>query len=354
MSKSDLNLDIDLDSLIHNSQPTPPDESILAPYNYLQQIPSNNHNVRSKFLHGFNSLYYHIESKEILDEIDAIVSIFHVSSLLIDDIEDDSSFRRGLPTSHIKYGTPLTINCGNSMYFLALQRATTNLPQIYHDHIEPDINMIEMSGKISTILVDEMLNLHHGQGLDIYWRDSFTDIIENDNLPTYNQYLKMVMDKTGGLFRLSIKLLELFSQSFDKPSNIPLANLLGIVYQIRDDYLNLTDSGYSHMKGYAGEDLIEGKLSLPILHCLRNSHDDLINCPVYKILYDFKSSKQRETQSNLIDEAIEFMKLKTLSLPWTHDLLMEYSQRARNIILESKHNDEQPLLLTILNHLSSI
>jgi geranylgeranyl diphosphate synthase type 3 len=46
-----------------------------------------------------------------------------------------------------------------------------------------------------------MLNLHLGQGNDIWWRDTF-------NCPTEEQYLIMAANKTGGLFRLAVRLME--------------------------------------------------------------------------------------------------------------------------------------------------
>lgn len=340
----------DIQGIINGGNTEPP-EAILAPYTYLQLIPGNNKNIRARFLKGFNDLYYHIDNQELLDEIESIISVFHNSSLLIDDIEDDSQYRRGLVTSHIKYGTPLTINCGNLMYFIALQKATTNLPTIYAK-THPAINSKELAADILKILVDEMLNLHHGQGLDIYWRDYFTDIVKKDAIPTYDQYIKMAMDKTGGLFRLSVKLLELFSSYSDThAANIPLANLLGVIYQIRDDYLNLVDSTYSHMKGVTGEDLIEGKLSLPILHCLRTT-ENLESCPVYEILFKYKTSKERMEHLDIVAEAIELMKTESQSLEWTRNLLLDYAARAKDLIAVPE--GEVPFLVSIIDHLTNL
>ena len=77
------------------------------------------------------------------------------------------------------------------------------------------------------------------------------------------EYLEMIKDKTGGLFRLAIKLLLLYSDVKENDQLISLANLMGILYQVRDDYLNLVDAKYSAMKGTTCEDLIEESY-----HCL--------------------------------------------------------------------------------------
>lgn len=49
---------------------------------------------------------------------------------------------------------------------------------------------------------------------------------------------------------------------------VPLTNLLGAIFQIRDDYQNLKGEAYSLNKGFC-EDLTEGKFSFPIIHCIR-------------------------------------------------------------------------------------
>jgi geranylgeranyl diphosphate synthase type 3 len=51
--------------------------------------------------------------------------MLHNASLLIDDIQDNSKLRRGVPVAHHIYGVPLTINTANYIYFLAMQKALT-------------------------------------------------------------------------------------------------------------------------------------------------------------------------------------------------------------------------------------
>jgi geranylgeranyl diphosphate synthase type 3 len=53
---------------------------------------------------------------------------------------------------------------------------------------------------------DELISLHRGQGMDLYWRDSLT-------CPTEEEYVEMVNNKTGGLLRLAVKLMQACSTS---------------------------------------------------------------------------------------------------------------------------------------------
>ena len=102
----------------------------------------------------------------------------------VDDVEDSSLLRRGIPVAHSIFGTPQTINSANYVYFKALQ----------------DLLLMNNPTLIK-IFTEELLNLHRGQGMDLYWRDSLT-------CPSEADYLEMVGNKTGGLFRLAIKLMQ--------------------------------------------------------------------------------------------------------------------------------------------------
>lgn len=113
--------------------------------------------------------------------------------------------------------------------------------------------------------------------MDLFWRDSLT-------CPTEEEYIEMVKNKTGGLLRLAVKLMQACSQSTtypNSPSNrdlkvrdyVPLVNLIGILFQIRDDYQNLQDTQYTNNKGLC-EDITEGKFSFPIIHAIHARPED--------------------------------------------------------------------------------
>jgi geranylgeranyl diphosphate synthase type 3 len=112
--------------------------------------------------------------------------------------------------------------------------------------------------------------------MDLFWRDSLS-------CPTEEEYIQMVNNKTGGLLRLAVKLMQACSSSSTYPSlstlftkssdYVPLVNLIGILFQIRDDYQNLQDTQYTHNKGLC-EDITEGKFSFPIIHAILSRPDD--------------------------------------------------------------------------------
>src|SRR5271170_39663 len=71
-----------------------------------------------------------------------------------------------------------------------------------------------------------------------------------------------------------------FSTAAESSDYVPLVNLIGVLFQIRDDYQNLQDTQYTNNKGLC-EDITEGKFSFPIIHAVLSRPDDrqLISIP---------------------------------------------------------------------------
>jgi len=220
-----------------------PDESLLEPWKYILNIPGKN--IRSKMIAAWND-WLQVDKEKVV-AVTEVVVMLHTSSLLVDDIEDDSTLRRGVPVSHAIYGLPSTLNTANYVYVLALEKCLRlNSPTATH------------------VFTQELLNLHRGQGQDILWRDTC-------ECPTEEMYRSMVLDKTGGLFRLAVGLLQAFSK--DKTDYLPLLNTMAYYFQVRDDYMNIASTEYYANKSFC-EDLTEGKFSFPIIHCIRTKPDD--------------------------------------------------------------------------------
>jgi geranylgeranyl diphosphate synthase type 3 len=222
------------------------DETVLEAFRYISSVPGKD--VRGKLIDCFQ-LWFRVESTSILDSIKDIIGDLHNASLLMDDIEDNSNLRRGIPVAHKVFGIPATINCSSYAIFLTLEK----------------VHALE-NPQAMTVFVGELLNLHRGQGQDIFWRDSMT-------CPTEEQYLGMVADKTGGLFRLAVGLLQAFATRHQTTNFHNVVNNLAKYFQIRDDFINLADEEYMKSKSFC-EDLTEGKFSFPILHNIRQDPND--------------------------------------------------------------------------------
>ncbi|KAK4109406.1 geranylgeranyl pyrophosphate synthetase [Canariomyces notabilis] len=220
------------------------DKVLTGPFDYLNGHPGKD--FRSALVKAFDA-WLEVPS-ESLEVITKVVSMLHTASLLVDDVEDSSQLRRGLPVAHSIFGIPQTINSSNYIYFCALQ----------------ELQKLK-NPKAVSIFAEELLNLHRGQGMDLFWRDTLT-------CPTEDDYLEMVGNKTGGLFRLGIKLMQAESRSL--VDCVPLVNVIGLIYQIADDYKNLFSAQYTANKGMC-EDLTEGKFSFPVIHSIRSNPSNM-------------------------------------------------------------------------------
>jgi geranylgeranyl diphosphate synthase type 3 len=266
---------------------------VRGPFDYVVSHPGKD--FRAQLISSFNAfLDVPHESLEIITKV---VGMLHEASLLVDDVQDSSELRRGFPVAHNIFGVAQTINSANYIYFAALQE----LLKLGNQSVIP-------------VFAEELLNLHRGQGMDLFWRDTLT-------CPTEDDYLEMVGNKTGGLFRLGIKLMQ--AESSTATDCVPLINIIGLIFQIRDDYMNLSSSEYSHNKGMC-EDLTEGKFSFPVIHSIRA---DPVDLQLISIL------KQKTTDEQVKRYAVSFMESKG-SFDYTRQVVGTLIERARKIVEE--------------------
>ncbi|CAG2107031.1 unnamed protein product, partial [Medioppia subpectinata] len=167
--------------------------------------------------------------------------------------------------------------------------------------------------------------------MDIYWRDQMV-------CPTEDQYLDMIVKKTGGPFILAVKLMQLFSSN--KTDFQPLLKILSHYFQIRDDYANLMSVEYNEKKGFC-EDITEGKFSFPIIHAMNNSINDTTIIDILRL----------RTRDNGLKKMV-IKKLQSLgSLEYTLERIIMLDSMARNEINVLGHN---PVMMALLDYLRNI
>ncbi|MBI1974140.1 polyprenyl synthetase family protein [Candidatus Micrarchaeota archaeon] len=234
-----------------------------------------------------------------------IPEIVHDGSLIIDDLEDSSLVRRGKPCLHHLFGIDVAVNAGNAMYYmpaLVLLKNTAGLD-------EP------RKIKAYEVFMQEMINIHFGQGADIFWHHGWQDEI------TEEEYLQMCAFKTGTLARMSAKLAAIIAGADDKTIEACglFAESIGVAFQIQDDILNLVGDPGKFTKDI-GEDITEGKRSMMVIHCLKNApqHD------ASRLRY-ILSLKTHDRE--LIDEAVQILQ-RSKSVDYA-------KKRAREILLQA-------------------
>jgi octaprenyl-diphosphate synthase len=195
-----------------------------------------------------------------------LVEFCHNASLIHDDIEDSSDERRGKPAVHLIYGEDSAINSGCFLYFLPLaciEEWGSALPA-KGDGVKPAAAPASRQrNRLYKVWGEYMRRLHLGQAMDIHWHRDFL------SLPSFDEYRTMCGLKTGCLARLAACLgvyavPSLADDQCDALAGVfgGAAEKLGVGFQILDDVKNLS-AGLPGKK--RGDDIVEGKKSLPIL-----------------------------------------------------------------------------------------
>jgi geranylgeranyl diphosphate synthase type I len=189
-----------------------------------------------------------------LEDFAAIPELIHNGTLMVDDVEDLGEIRRGKPCTHKLFGQDVAINAGNFMYYIPL----LTLMESGLDY-RTKARAYEAYGQ-------EMIRLSAGQAMDIWWHKGRASAVTED------QYLQMCAYKTGTLARLAARLAVILSGGSPEleASLGRLAESLGVAFQIQDDILSATPGEFTKGKGY-GDDITEGKRSLPVIHALNHA-----------------------------------------------------------------------------------
>lgn len=245
-----------------------------------------------------------------------IPEVVHNGTLMVDDIEDSSECRRGKPCTYRMFGLDIAINAGNAMYYLPL------LP------------LLENRGKVSSrklaqvyeVYAQEMINLSLGQAMDIAWHRGLANADEISE----RDYLQMCAYKTGTLARMAAKIAAVLcdadEQLVEKLGHF--AESLGIAFQMKDDVLDLTSGQFTEKKGGRGQDITEGKRSLPVIHTLKAS-----NARDRKRLVEILN--MHTSDQRLRDEAIAIIQ--------TYDSI-EYTKRFARRTVKTSWNEAELLL----------
>ncbi|QLG50726.1 polyprenyl synthetase family protein [Natrinema halophilum] len=249
-----------------------------------------------------------------------IPEILHNGTIIVDDVEDGATIRRGEPALHRIYGRDVALNAGNAMYFLPLKILTRNPADLPADR---RLAAYEM-------LMHELNRTHLGQGMDICWHNERQVRIGID------EYLEMCACKTGCLGRIVARLAAIIT---DQPSEVEravaeYAELTAVAFQIGDDILDV-----EHSLGQAGEfgkefgnDILEGKKTLLVIHALQKSEPDRAR-RLQEIL---------ESDNNTDDEILEALEIleDAGSIDYARERALELAAEARAAIDGLDFDDE--------------
>ena len=177
-------------------------------------------------------------------ELAAIVEFIHTATLLHDDVVDESDLRRGRQTANALFGNAASVLVGDFLYSRAFQMMV-GIGRMRVLEVLSDATNVIAEGEVL-----QLMNMHDA------------DLAVDD-------YLRVIRYKTAKLFEASARLGAVIA---DAPPEVEEAcadfgRALGTAFQLVDDLLDY--EGDSHTLGKnVGDDLREGKPTLPLLHAM--------------------------------------------------------------------------------------
>ncbi len=178
------------------------------------------------------------------------IEFIHTATLLHDDVVDGSAKRRGRATANSVFGNQTSVLVGDFVYSRAFQM----MAAIGNQRV-----MEIMSDATNVIAEGEVMQLANA----------------HDPNTTEARYLEVIYRKTGRLFEAGAEVSAVLA---DAPQSVQRAlsaygKHLGTAYQLIDDVLDYKSDPATRGKNL-GDDLAEGKPTLPLIHALRHGDDE--------------------------------------------------------------------------------
>ena len=177
----------------------------------------------------------------------AVVEFIHTATLLHDDVVDESTLRRGRDTANQLFGNAASVLVGDFLYSRAFQM------------------MVEVGQmRVMEILAEATNTIAEGEVLQLM-------NMHDANL-TEDDYLKVIRSKTAKLFEASARLAPVMANAGADMENIcaRYGQALGTAFQVIDDILDYEGDAAVLGKNL-GDDLREGKVTLPIIFALQKT-----------------------------------------------------------------------------------
>jgi geranylgeranyl pyrophosphate synthase len=232
-----------LDATPHRVDPRHWHAALCGPL--LELLGRDGKGFRSRMVEVAYALGAGAAAEEMPRQLPLIVEALHAGSLIIDDIEDDSKYRRGRPALHCLVGVPLALNAGNWLYFLP------------HRLLEELKLAAEVELELRRAVDCAVLRCHYGQALDLGVR--LGTLAQAEVFDVVNLSTRL---KTGSLLELAAE-VGAIAGGADAKLRAELARFArsyGVALQMLDDTSGIYQAPRAH-KGH--EDLRQGRPTWP-------------------------------------------------------------------------------------------
>jgi octaprenyl-diphosphate synthase len=252
----------------------------------------------------------------------AVVEFIHTATLVHDDIIDDSNLRRGRLAVHSRWGNDITVLLGDYLYIKSMALALT------HDTLE-----------LVRVLCDVTLKMIEGELYQLT-KNGDADISEEE-------HFEIIRRKTAYLFGGCAQIGGMLGKIPGEREQAlrEYGFNLGIAFQIVDDLLDFTGDAQSVGKPI-GSDLREGKVTLPLIHLLRQEPDG-VGAHIVRDVISSKAVTQEQW-----DDLLRRLK-EHASIDYAYRRASEFADRAKKPLYAFPPSSEREALLALPDYVLS-
>ena len=277
----------------------------------LSVVKAGGKRIRPKLaLASFYALNQKQEQNELVEYFAAACELLHTASLVHDDVIDKATIRRGVKTLNETDGNHAAVLAGDYLFtkcFLCLNNIKK--PEIF----------TEINNTLATLVSGEIAQLKNQNKLNI----------------SIDDYLQTIYSKTGALFELATSGSAIILECDENTVNAfkEYGKQLGIAFQVADDILDYSSDNEILGKS-VGEDLIDGRVTLPLIYALQSV-----------------DNSDRSDLENAIKDG-NFMKVldyivKTGSLDKSHQFALNAAKNAKKAIGFLDDSEYKDLLFSL-------
>lgn len=243
----------------------------------------------------------------------AVVEFIHTATLLHDDVVDESTLRRGRATANAHFGNPASVLVGDFLYSRAFQMMLE----------AQDLRIMEILADATNVIAEgevmQLMNMHDPE-LD------------------ESAYLHVIRSKTAKLFEASARLGAVVSGASPEIERAcaDYGQALGTAFQVIDDVLDYAGAA-EEMGKNLGDDLREGKVTLPLIAAMRRGSDEQ------------RAVMRRAIESGALEELDHILAIvrETGALEVAREAASREAQRAMSAASQLPSNDHAQALVQL-------
>ncbi len=247
------------------------------------------------------------------------VELLHTASLVHDDVVDESDKRRGQPSVNSLFNNKISVLVGDYL-----------LSSSISSFVDAE------NWQILRLMTEVCATLSSGEILQIE-NISNTEVSEET-------YYEIIYRKTASLFEAcaGIGALSVNAQEDDIRKAKELGKAIGMTFQIRDDIFDYYDS--DAIGKPTGNDMLEGKLTLPVIYAINNSNDEEMTVLVDKV-------KRGDANKEEIGRLVAFAK-ENGGIDYAYSKMEEFTAQAKSIVSSIKEKAIRDALTAYIDYVS--